>query len=262
MFHAMRLVLVDVDGTCVFCEERNQKAIEEAAREGGFEITPEHWKTFKGAGDAVIWEKIVDELEGYPGRQQQFRDQYPGAEVFEEACLARYARHTDKIGANPVMWQLVHDFLKSGFDVIPVSNSKDAALRQNLAVTNYPLDRFPFTVSKDDVVAAGGRIKPAPDPYLCALQYYNAMYRPNSGYAPTAGECLVFEDSGNGAKAATAAGMTTIHILDDMNKKLDTTHLQERGAGYHPVAMPNLDAFVRRQIPRLQYRQSPHPKAG
>lgn len=66
-------------------------------------------------------------------------------------------------------------------------------------------DRFDDIVSADDV---DGHSKPAPDIY--------EQTAAEIGVSPD--RCLVIEDSGNGAKAAKAAGMTCIGYVTDENR--------------------------------------------
>jgi beta-phosphoglucomutase-like phosphatase (HAD superfamily) len=67
-----------------------------------------------------------------------------------------------------------------------------------------------------DVIARGGRGKPAPDIYLEAAA--------TQGVAPAS--CLVIEDSVAGVRAAVAAGMTCLGFSPDH----DGAHLQAEGA--------------------------------
>ena len=67
-----------------------------------------------------------------------------------------------------------------------------------------------------DVIARGGRGKPAPDVYLEAAAA--------QGVAPAS--CLVIEDSVAGVRAAIAAGMTCLGFSPDH----DGAHLRTEGA--------------------------------
>ena len=179
----IKAAFVDVDGTCVYCEERNQRAIERAAREGGFTITPAHWHWYIGAGDKAIFHRIVEALEQDSNSLQLFLETHPTAEDFESACLDHYYQKRHDIEANPHVYSLVYDFMKHALPAIPVSNSMRTAVYDNLEVTGYPVERFPFIISKDDVEAVGLPPKPEPDPYLYALKLHNRD-RMNRGERP------------------------------------------------------------------------------
>jgi len=73
----------------------------------------------------------------------------------------------------------------------------------NLGLSQY----IPLTICRGDAP----RIKPAPDLFLEAARQLDV--------AP--GDCLVIEDSANGLDAATAAGMTTWIVPNDVTGGLD-----------------------------------------
>ncbi len=81
---------------------------------------------------------------------------------------------------------------------IATSSSRLLAMRK-LARSNLA-DRFDAVICGDDVQNG----KPAPDIFLQAAKRLDT----------TAEQCLVFEDSENGVRAAHAAGMTTILVPD------------------------------------------------
>ncbi|SMY33634.1 Phosphorylated carbohydrates phosphatase [Photobacterium malacitanum] len=73
---------------------------------------------------------------------------------------------------------------------------------------------FSHITSGDEVVNG----KPAPEIYLLAAQRLNLKPQ----------QCLAFEDSNNGVKAAVAANMTTLQIIDLVEPDTDT-----RALGHH-----------------------------
>lgn len=78
--------------------------------------------------------------------------------------------------------------------------------------------------SSDDVIARGGRGKPAPDLFLAAAD--------SAGVRPEA--CVVVEDSLHGVRAAVAAGMDCLGFA----RHGDGAHLMEAGAvPFHDLAI-------------------------
>ena len=240
----IQAAFVDVDGTCVFCEARNQRAIEKAAEDGGFTLTSDHWHWFIGTGDKAIYHKIMMELDSDPLRKKRFSDLYETAEDFELACLDYYYQKRHDIEANPHVYSLVQDFMQYAVPVMPVSNAMRTAVCDNLEMSGYPVEAFPFVLSKDDMEAVGLNIKPEPDPYLYALQLHNRD-RMNRGERPLEPEeCLVIEDSRTGAAAGVAAGMNTVQIVEKADDALDPALYQGKGGIYKPCYADDLACVV------------------
>ena len=251
----IQAAFVDVDGTCVFCEERNQRAIEAAASDGGFEIMPEFWRRYIGAGDKVIFHRIVEALDNDSARLNRFLDVHQTEEDFELACLDYYYQMRDEIAANPSVYDVVLNLLQQDVAVIPVSNAMRTAVHDNLEVSGYPVEAFPFILSKDDVELVGLNMKPAPDPYSYALELYNRD-RAGGGKAPFKPEnCLVIEDSQTGAKAGLAAGMNTVHIVAEASHALDPVQCQGRGDSYKPCYAHDLARVIHSIDQKLMTRR-------
>lgn len=79
------------------------------------------------------------------------------------------------------------------------TSSAHATVQSHLAAHDLA-DRFPVVVGHGDYAAS----KPAPDPFLMAAK--------RLGVAPTL--CLALEDSHNGVRSASAAGMMTVMVPD------------------------------------------------
>jgi pseudouridine-5'-monophosphatase len=75
------------------------------------------------------------------------------------------------------------------------------------------LDRM-CRVFKDDLMRDGRKVpmKPAPDPFLAALDKINASATDPAGPSIKPSECVVFEDSLAGVQAALAAGMRVVWV--------------------------------------------------
>ncbi len=108
--------------------------------------------------------------------------------------------------AMPGSVELLDKLTTSGIRRAVVSSSSHAWVDGWLAKLGL-VEHFETTVCKGDAP----RIKPAPDLYLAAAQ--------RLGLPPA--ECLVIEDSGNGVKAAKAAGMPVWAVPNRVTAGLD-----------------------------------------
>lgn len=234
-----RLLLIDVDGTAVLSEDRNRAAIEDVAREGGFIIHPEDWNDFAGAGDEVIWDKIQK-------RDPEFKNSYPTAESFENACIEAYSKRISEVTANDAVLELVRQCKAQGILVGAVSNSLNVVVRENLTHTGYPVEELDVIICKDDVRAAGKKTKPAPDPYHMALGEINAQLP--EGVPPIKPEeCLILEDSKTGARSGLKFGATLVQLIDesDMLPPKEAQSLTKQfNSAYHACALRTLPIVV------------------
>ena len=121
-------------------------------------------------------------------------------ERFWKASAARHhelaaARRYLKTGAEELLDALDAAGLKQAI----ATSSSHATVRRNLKHHDM-VDRFHAIVAHGDYT----RGKPNPDPFLTAAQ--------RLGVAPA--DCLALEDSYNGIRAASAAGMMTVMVPD------------------------------------------------
>jgi HAD superfamily hydrolase (TIGR01509 family) len=106
--------------------------------------------------------------------------------VGSQARLIPGARETlDAVNAMGIPWHIA-------------SNSGNDEMRAKFALTGLTELTAGRTFSANDIVALGGRAKPAPDIFLAAAA--------SAATAPA--DCLVLEDSVLGVAGAVAAGMT------------------------------------------------------
>ena len=263
MSQGIAAVFVDVDGTCVDCEARNFKALQATAAEGGFALTGAHMQWLVGAGDKAIYKNILDALADRPEKQTEFQRVHPDAAAFERACVEKYHTMRDAISANRTVFSLVQAFMARNIPVAPVSNSLREVVHDNLATTGYPVDNFPFILGKDDVEAVGYSAKPAPDPYLYAMQLLNIRRAPIGLRPLDPGQCLVIEDSQTGALAGVSAGMITVHLVDAASECLAPGEYRGTGAIYTPCYADYLHASVANLDRQLrESRHLPSPNAG
>ena len=109
--------------------------------------------------------------------------------------------HVERYGmpVKPGAVELLRELRRYGVMIILASSSPVCSIEENLAVANMR-SFFDLIVSGEEVEHG----KPAPDIFLLAAE--------RGGVAPE--ECLVFEDSNNGALAGCAAGMRTVMVPD------------------------------------------------
>ncbi len=103
-----------------------------------------------------------------------------------------------------------------------IKQARKAGYRLAIATTTTPANvtyLLSSTLGEEsiewfDVIAAGDIVpakKPAPDIYLYAMEQMSV----------SADECIAFEDSDNGIKSSTAAGLKTLVTVNDYTKEQD-----------------------------------------
>ena len=220
---SIRAVLFDFDGTLVDSEYLHHEAWLEAV---------EPW------GVTLGWEEYKRKLVGISDRHAcEFFLGLAGREVTSEAMdFGRSRKHmfyrrrsVDELTVDAS----VSDWIHANFERVPMGVVSSSAApdvvpileRQGVAA------RMRFVVSGDDV----SRLKPDPMSYLLALEKLG----PECGIR-NAAECLVFEDSETGIRAAQDAGMTVqrLQLPCDLPKLLETWDrriLRSSGRNTEPV---------------------------
>lgn len=177
----MKAVFWDNDGVLVDTERLYFQANREVLADLGFDLSTElyreHW-LLSWTGLLAIGESL-----GFtPARIEELRN----------ARDVRYAHllETEDI-LIPGVEETVRELSKHVLQAIVTSSKRDhfEIIHRRTGL----LEHFQFTVAAGDYA----RSKPAPDPYLVALE--------RAGVSPA--DCLVIEDSERGLRAATAAGL-------------------------------------------------------
>ena len=192
---SIRAVLFDFDGTLVDSEYLHHEAWLEAV---------EPW------GVTVGWEDYKRKLVGISDRSAcEFFLGLADMEVTPEAMdFGRTRKHlyyrrrcVDELTVDPS----VSDWIRANCDRVPMGVVSSSAAPDVVPILERQgiADRMRFVVSGDDI----SRLKPDPMAYLLALEKLRRMCGVRD-----AGECLVFEDSGTGIRAAREAGMTVQHL--------------------------------------------------
>lgn len=179
-----------MDGLFVDTETLHLEAFQKVCRDVGVEVSFRELCTWVGKGQHRLSAWI-----------QEVSPQNPRVEDLLEAQRQEFFRGLEKTrpGAQPGAEDLLEVAMKEGLRVGLVSNSDRELVTRTMGEVLPRMGRdpdpsktFEVVVTRDDVANP----KPAPDPYLLAAE--------TLGLLP--GECLAFEDSPSGARAASAAG--------------------------------------------------------
>jgi HAD superfamily hydrolase (TIGR01509 family) len=182
-------VVFDMDGLLFDSERLYAESILTAAREVGCAMSHDIFLQLVGRSREVNHRFLLDHY---------------GADYPLQALIATWGRHfqalaTSGLPLKPGAVELLD--LLDALDLpraIATSNTH-ASVHRNLAARQLA-DRFHAVIGHGDYTSG----KPSPDPFLKAAD--------RLGVAPTL--CLALEDSHNGVRSASAAGMMTIMVPD------------------------------------------------
>lgn len=182
-------VVFDMDGLLFDTETLYQEAAGLAAAEGGHDVSS----------------GIIFRLVGLPWRRgrellvEHFGAAFP-AEDFEAAWLRHFWLIAEtRLALKPGVVELLDALDALELPRAIATSSSHRTVQHHLAAHGLA-DRFQAIVGDGDYATG----KPAPDPFLTAAA--------RLGVVPKA--CLALEDSHNGVRSASAAGMMTIMVPD------------------------------------------------
>lgn len=236
-----KALFIDVDGTAVTSEARNEKIIADMVRPAGIDMTPEKWIELFSDPTALFMSDVFAQW------SEKFTEIYPTARAFEDAYFQETGKRLSEIEPIEEVRDIVHQFLENGIDVSAVSSSPDQVVEQDLAYTGYLTDEFAQVIGKDTVVNNGLLLKPFGDPYIYALDRLNDFRDGEAKEPALPSECLVLEDTKTGSRAALKAGMTVIQIIDDkepMDLEETVDLIAEHGGNYYSCTFAELETLL------------------
>jgi len=199
-----KAVIFDMDGVVVNTEPLSHTANMKFYKSLGIDVTDEVYSTFIGNSDKNIIQKIVDLYKVETDK-----------EVLLGQCLDYYCDEFDNdpnLELMPGVKDLIIDLHTNGMTILLASSSSKVKI--NRVFTRFGLyPYFSHIISGQDFEFS----KPHPAIFLEAVV--------KSGF--TAEECIVIEDSTNGIKAATSAGVYCIGYKSEEDSLQDTSLANE-----------------------------------
>jgi HAD superfamily hydrolase (TIGR01509 family) len=182
-------VVFDMDGLLFDTETLYQEAGVLAARDMALEMTPELFRSMVG----LPWHATGAMLTKHFGPSFD-------VDAFAETWRGHFSVIVEtRLALKPGVLELLDKLDEHKLPRAIATSSSHETAQHHLAFHNLA-GRFHHVVASGDYAAG----KPAPDPYLMAAD--------RLGVAP--GLCLALEDSYNGVRSASAAGMMTIMVPD------------------------------------------------
>lgn len=179
----MKKIIFDMDGVIVDSEYTYLESKTEILKEAGREKPLSYQYQFMGTTYEFMWQKMKDELD------------LPEAISFYISEMNRIREdmiQRDGVRAIKYAQDLIRKLAMEGYELAVASSSPKKEIIRNLTELGI-IDYFKVLVSGEEVE----RSKPNPDVFLRAAELIEA--------APE--NCIVIEDTKNGALAAKAAGM-------------------------------------------------------
>ena len=185
-------VIFDLDGVLVMTEALKAQAHEETVQSFGGSVERSFYGEVMGGSHESVRGAFITEAA---------LDIEP--EEYSERYRRAYERLLDSdLGVSPGVSNLLKELQQRGYQLAVVTSSQQWMVDRIFAATDIS-QFFEVVVSASDVP----RHKPAPDPYLAALERLGTA----------ANSALVFEDSEVGVAAAAAAGIAVIGLRHEFN---------------------------------------------
>lgn len=179
-------VIFDMDGVIINSEPQHYEAYVMFCKDYGVEFPYDEYKGFIGSTHAKLCQYIKENFE------------IPVSEDEMQEKLREYREYLiETKGYEEIagMKELIKDLHKNGMKLAIASSSPEREIKrvtETLGIDSY----FAKLVSGENVEHP----KPAPDVFLKAVDELGL----------SVGECIIIEDSGNGVRAAKAAGVPVI----------------------------------------------------
>jgi HAD superfamily hydrolase (TIGR01509 family) len=182
-------VIFDMDGLLFDTEAVYEEAILAAAGDAGHVMTPAIFRRMMGTTWLLNRAYLLD----------HYGADFP-VEDFRAAWMAHFNRMIEtRLALKLGVLELLDALDRLGLPRAIATSSSHRTVQRHLAKHRL-VDRFPTIVAHGDYASA----KPAPDPFLKAAERLRVEPR----------FCLALEDSYNGIRSASSAGMMTIMVPD------------------------------------------------
>ncbi len=181
----IKVLLIDFDGTLVDTRQANYRAYRDVMKEVNFELNEEQYLSeYFGMRCGEFMRKLG------------FTDSYE-IDRMRRRKIEIYPNHFESITLNKPLWDFAQSFRAQGGKVWIVSTGQTANISN---VMNY----FALTDKVDGLITGADvrNSKPSPECFLKAMS--------KEGVTPD--ECLIFEDSVVGLKAAEDSGARFIKV--------------------------------------------------
>lgn len=216
---ARAAALIDLDGTLIDSLPSLRAAYEDFLGRRGIEPSAAEFDRYNGPPLAeVVRGLAVDH--GLDGEHEDLVAEYEGIVT---------GRHAEMVRAAPGAVELLAELRERGAAIAVVTSGTRAIARQALAQTGLEADHL---IAAED----GGAGKPAPDPYLTALELTGADRN----------RSVAIEDSPSGVISATAAGVRCIALgAPDEQTRLRAWQVCESLEAARPAVAAVIDGGAR-----------------
>lgn len=205
-------VIFDMDGVLVDSEPYHVQNEKLMFSKLGLEIPDEEHARYMGTATDVMWKQII--------RERNLK--LDVAEITDQTIQQEipYFQSLNKIDPMPGLVNLLENLQEYGIPMA-VASSSDAAIIDIILDKSGLRKYFNHTVSSGEI----GKSKPEPDVFLHAAKLL--------GVSPE--NCIVFEDSKNGIKAAKAAGMYCIAYSGGNSGHQDQSQADRRIVDFNEI---------------------------
>ena len=193
----MKALIFDFDGLIIDTESPDYESWQQVYRQYGCDLPVEAWGQIVGGAGASDFDPHTH-LEQLSGKKLDR----------EEVWISRRKQYLDSISEQPVLpgvLDYLDDAQEIGLSLAVASSSPENWVRGHLARLGL-YERFDAIQTADNVA----RTKPDPELFHATLEAL--------GLKPD--QAIVFEDSPNGVKAATAAGIYTVAVPNKLTARL------------------------------------------